>query len=203
LIASRRRGRADAERDLLARLIEGDGDGERLSAQELIQNCIFLLNAGHETTTNLIGNALVLLALHPGERERLIADPELIKSAVEEFLRYESSNQLGNRIATQAVEIGGVPIAAQTPITLCIGAANRDPEQFPNPDVLDIARTPNRHLAFGSGIHQCAGMGVARLEASIAIRRFVRRFPRYELTGESKRGGRARFRGFLSVPVAL
>ena len=96
-----------------------------------------------------------------------------------------------------------MPIAAQTPITLCIGAANRDPAQFPDPDVLDIARTPNRHLAFGSGIHQCAGMGVARLEGSIAIGRFVRRFPRYVLTGEARRGGRARFRGFLNVPVAL
>ena len=203
LIARRRAEHRPADSDLLTRLMDGDSDGEKLSTSELIQNCIFLLNAGHETTTNLIGNGLVLLAQHPRERERLIADPALIKSAVEEFLRFESSNQLGNRITTQAVEIGGVAIAAQTPVTLCIGAANRDPEQFPDPNSLDISRTPNRHLAFGSGIHQCAGTGVARLEACIAIGRFVARYPGYILSGEARRGRRARFRGFLNVAISV
>ena len=203
LIAARRTQGRDASQDLLSRLIDGESDGERLSVTELIQNCIFLLNAGHETTTNLIGNGLVLLAGNPVERARLIAEPALIKPAVEEFLRYESSNQLGNRITTQSVEIGGIALAALTPITLCIGAANRDPEQFPQPDALNIARTPNRHLAFGSGIHQCAGTGVARLEGSIAIGRFVQRFPHYRPTAQPVRGGRARFRGFLNVPVSV
>ncbi len=159
------------------------------------------MNAGHETTTNLIGNALVALAQHPDQRERLLADPRLIKPAVEELLRYESPNQLGNRITTQAVTLGGVAMPAGTQITLCIGAANRDPKEFPEPDTLDIGRSPNRHLAFGSGIHQCAGVGVARLEAATAIGRFVQRFPSYTLAGPPTRGGRARFRGFLRVPA--
>ena len=116
------------------------------------------------------------LAEHPGQRDRLIADSDLIKSAVEEFLRYESPNQLGNRITTQPVQLGGVDLPAGTPIILCIGAANRDPEQFAAPDELDIGRSPNRHLAFASGIHQCVGMSVARLEA--ATDRETRRVPR-------------------------
>lgn len=200
LIARRRAERRDPREDLLTRLMLGE-NGEHLSESELLHNCIFLLNAGHETTTNLIGNGLVCLAQHPRERQRLIGDPTLIRTAVEEFLRYESSNQLGNRITTQAVEIAGVPLAANTPVTLCIGAANRDPEVFADPDRLDISRSPNRHLAFASGIHQCAGMGVARLEGAVAIGRFVARFPHFELTAPPTRGGRARFRGFLKVPV--
>jgi cytochrome P450 len=168
-----------------------------------VQNCIFLLNAGHETTTNLIGNALVALVLHPAERERLIAEPALIKTAVEEFLRFESPNQLGNRITAEPAELGGIELAPGTQITLCIGAANRDPAVFAEPHELDIARAPNRHLAFGSGIHQCAGVGVARLEAAIAISRFLGRFPRYALCAAPTRGGRARFRGFLRVPCRL
>ncbi len=203
LIARRRTEGRDPAGDLLTRLIEGETGGERLSETELIHNCIFLLNAGHETTTNLIGNGLVCLSNHPPQKQRLIQDPGLIKTAVEEFLRFESSNQLGNRITTQAVDIGGVAVEAGTPITLCIGAANRDPEQFAAPDQLDIGRSPNRHLAFGSGIHQCAGMGVARLEGAVAIGRFLARFPRFSVTGTPQRGGRARFRGFAKVPVRI
>ena len=165
-----------------------------------MHNCIFLLNAGHETTTNLIGNGLVLLCEHPAERQSLIDAPSLIRTAVEEILRYESSNQLGNRMTTEPVELGGVKLEAGTSVTLCIGAANRDPAQFPNPENFDVARTPNRHLAFGTGAHQCAGMALARLEGAIAISRFLKRFPNYLLDGEPVRGGRVRFRGFLSVP---
>jgi hypothetical protein len=164
---------------------------------------VFLLNAGHETTTNLIANALHALTAWPDEKAKLIAQPGLVQSAVEEFLRFESSNQLGNRITTQDTVVGGVPMTAGTPITLCIGAANRDPAQFPDPDRLDLARSPNRHLAFGSGPHQCAGMHLARLEARVAIARFLARFPRYALAGEPVRGGRARFRGFLKIPCAV
>jgi len=203
LIAHRRAQPGDPERDVLTRLIQGEADGERLTHAELLHNCIFLLNAGHETTTNLIGNALHTLTEWPLERARLLAQPDLIRSAVEEFLRFESSNQLGNRIATREAEVGGVPLAAGTQITLCIGAANRDAEQFPDPDRLDLARSPNRHLAFGSGPHQCAGMHLARLEGRIAIGRFLARFPRYALAGEPVRGGRARFRGFLRIPCDL
>jgi cytochrome P450 len=203
LIAERRARPGNPERDVLTRLIQGEAHGEQLSAQELVHNCIFLLNAGHETTTNLIGNALVALAQNPDQKAALLARPELIASAVEEVLRLESSNQLGNRITTQPVSIGGHAIDGHTSITLCIGAANRDPERFPDPDRMDITRSPNRHLAFGSGIHQCAGMSLARLEGSIAIARFLERFPRYELSGTPTRGGRARFRGFLKIPCRV
>ncbi len=203
LIARRRARPGNPERDVLTRLIQGESDGERLSAKELLHNCIFLLNAGHETTTNLIGNGLVALLDHPEQKERLIAEPGLIKTAVEEILRFESSNQLGNRMTTETVELGGVTLPPHTSVTLCIGAANRDPAQFPDPERFDIARTPNRHLAFGTGVHQCAGMALARLEGAIAISRFLKRFPRYELAGEPVRGGRARFRGFTRVPCRL
>ena len=203
VIAERRVRPGNPEHDVLTRLIQGEDQGERLSARELVHNCIFLLNAGHETTTNLIGNGLVALHDNPDQKDALLARPELIKSAVEEVLRLESSNQLGNRITTQTVSIAAQALDAQTPITLCIGAANRDPEQFPQPDRMDITRSPNRHLAFGSGIHQCVGMSLARLEGSIAIARFLERFPQYAITGKPTRGGRARFRGFLKIPCRV
>jgi cytochrome P450 len=203
LVTQRTAHPGDPERDVLTRLIQGEADGERLTHKELLHQCVFLLNAGHETTTNLIGNALHALTEWPEERARLIADPSGMKTAVEEFLRFESSNQLGNRLCTRAASVGGVTLAAGTPITLCIGAANRDPDQFPEPDRLDVGRAPNRHLAFGSGPHQCAGMHLARLEGKVAIGRFLERFPRYRLSGEPTRGGRARFRGFLALPCAV
>jgi len=200
LIRDRRASPRDPSHDVLTRLIQGEESGERLSAKELAHNCVFLLNAGHETTTNLIGNGLAALLEHPAETRRLVAEPALVKTAVEEILRYESSNQLGNRITTREVEIGGVRMPPNTQITLCIGAANRDPAQFDDPDRFDVGRAPNRHLAFGSGIHQCAGMSLARLEGAVALSRFLARFPDYALAGKPVRGGRARFRGFLSLP---
>ena len=203
LVARRREKPGNPERDVLTRLIQGEANGERLTAKELLHNCIFLLNAGHETTTNLIGNGLVALFEHPAEKRRLIQNPDLIKTAVEEILRYESSNQLGNRMTTERVELSGVMLEQGTPVTLCIGAANRDPKQFETPETFDIGRMPNRHLAFGTGAHQCAGMALARLEGAIAISRFLARFPGYALNGEPVRGGRVRFRGFLSVPCAV
>ncbi len=203
LVADRRAHPGDPARDVLTRLIGTERDGERLSEAELLQNCIFILNAGHETTTNLIGNGLYLLQQWPAERERLLADPALIRLAVEEFLRFESSNQLGNRTAAEDVTLGGARIGAGDRLTLCIGAANRDPAHFSDPDRLDVARTPNRHLAFAAGAHQCIGMSLARLEGRIAISRFLARFPRFVLDGTPVRGGRARFRGFSSLPVDL
>ncbi|CAL76320.1 putative cytochrome P450 [Bradyrhizobium sp. ORS 278] len=207
LVARRRARPGHPERDVLTRLIQGESDdengGERLSEKELLHNCIFLLNAGHETTTNLIGNGLVLLCQHPAERKKLIEAPALIRTAVEEILRYESSNQLGNRMTTEAVELGGITLAPGTSVTLCIGAANRDPAQFDDPERFDITRIANRHLAFGTGAHQCAGMALARLEGAVAIARFVSRFPNYQLAGEPVRGGRVRFRGFASVPCVV
>jgi len=203
LVEHRRAKPGNPERDVLTRLIQGEDNGERLTAKELLHNCIFLLNAGHETTTNLIGNGLVALSGNPAQKNRLIEKPDMIKTAVEEILRFESSNQLGNRMTTERVELGGISLAAGTPVTLCIGAANRDPLQFADPENLDIGRTPNRHLAFATGVHQCAGMALARLEGAIAISRFLARFPNYVLNGSPVRGGRVRFRGFLSVPCVV
>lgn len=214
LVADRRRHPLDPQRDVLTRLIQGESDGERLSERELLHNCIFLLNAGHETTTNLIGNALVCLHEWPQEKARLLQrleqtrdQPEqseaILGTAVEEFLRFESSNQLGNRRALRDTELGGVRLPAGALITLCIGAANRDPEVFPEPHRLDLSRQDNRHLAFGFGVHQCAGLSLARLEGRIAIGRFLRRFPTYQLSAVPQRGGRARFRGFLRAPFRI
>jgi cytochrome P450 len=203
LVARRREKPGNPDRDVLTRLIQGEDNGERLTAKELLHNCIFLLNAGHETTTNLIGNGLVALLNHPGEKKRLIENLDLIKPAVEEVLRFESSNQLGNRMTVEPFELGGILLPPGTPVTLCIGAANRDPQQFADPERLDIGRTPNRHLAFGTGAHQCAGMALARLEGAVAISRFLARFPNYAPNGEPVRGGRVRFRGFLKVPCTV
>lgn len=213
LVAERRKQPGDPERDVLTRLIQGEANGEQLSEVELLQNCIFLLNAGHETTTNLIGNGLILLQEFPQAREGLLGDLQaaasdgsameaVMTSAVDEFLRFESSNQLGNRRALKACEVGGVHLAGGTLVTLCIGAANRDPAQFDRPDILDLRRSPNKHLAFGFGIHQCAGLSLARLEGRIAVGRFLQRFPDFQLTAPPVRGGRARFRGFLRAPFS-
>jgi cytochrome P450 len=201
LIAERRSKPGNPEHDVLTRLMQSDG--EPLSEAELAENCVFLLNAGHETTTNLIGNAIELLARFPKERAKLAANPGLLRTAIEEVLRYESSNQLGNRITTRAVELGGEKLGPGTFVTLCIGAANRDPTAFPNAETFDVSRDPNRHLAFAAGVHQCAGMNLARMEARIALAAFLKRFPRYKLVGKPVRSRRARFRGFTEMPVSL
>ncbi len=203
LVADRRARPGDPEKDILTRLIAGEQDGERLTEPELLQNCIFILNAGHETTTNLIGNGLHVLAEDGAARRRLVEAPDLARLAVEEILRFESSNQLGNRATTVETELGGTVLPAGTGITIAIGAANRDPDQFPDPDRFDVARQPNRHLAFASGIHQCVGMAVARLEGRVALNRFLARFQDYRLAGPPVRGNRVRFRGFAALPADL
>ncbi|MFZ9889935.1 MAG: cytochrome P450, partial [Myxococcota bacterium] len=204
LVAERRAKLGDPQTDVLTRLILGEGGtGELLSEEELLQNCIFILNAGHETTTNLIGNALVTLQDWPEALALLLADPSAIDDAIEEVLRFESSNQLGNRRALEDTSLSGTDIPKDTLITLCIGAANRDPEVFEAPETFRMRRAHHRHLAFGSGIHLCAGMSLARLEGRVALGRFLQRFPRYRLAGPPVRGGRVRFRGFRSIPAFL
>jgi len=190
LVKERRQHLRDA--DLLSRLLlEPD-----FSLPELLHNCVFLLNAGHETTTNLIGNSVALLLSHADAAASLRREPQLIATTIEECLRYESPNQLGNRLVVQPCRIGGVELASGSYLNLCIGAANRDPREFPQPDIFDIARKPNRHLAFAAGGHACAGMSVARLEARIAVLGLIQRFPQLQLTGQQARAHRARFRGF-------
>jgi cytochrome P450 len=209
IIGRRQRGGEHDGREILSTLVGAselagnDGGGEQLSELELLHNCIFLLNAGHETTTNLIGNSVHLLVENPAVWRDLAAHPQLIAAAVEEFLRMESSNQLGNRRAACDCEIGGKRLPAGTYVHLCIGAANRDPAQFPDPNRLDIRRHPNRHLAFGGGIHTCAGNSLARMEGQVALQKLVTRFKTVERAGAFERGGRARFRGFRHYRVAL
>jgi cytochrome P450 len=203
LIADRRRRPGQDPGEILTALLAAEDAGDRLTEVELLHQCIFLLNAGHETTTNLIGNAVVALLDHPGELARLRAEPDLIGPAVEEFLRFQSPNQLGNRRVVAEAEVGGVTLPEGTLVTLCIGAANRDPAQFPDPDRLDVGRTPNRHLAFITGIHACAGMWLARMEGRVAIGRLVARFPELRAAGPPVRARRARFRALVSFPVAV
>ncbi len=203
LVARRRATPGDPETDVLTRLIRGEGADEQLSEIELLQNCIFILNAGHETTTNLIGNGLALLNDHPEQRQRLLDDPALINLTVEEVLRFRSPNQFGNRETTDDVELGRFHIPKGTNLHLCIGAANRDPEVFKNPVKFDIARSPNRHLAFAGGPHICVGLTLARMEGRIALGRFLNRFPNFRLEQGRVRGGRIRFRGYSSLPAKL
>jgi cytochrome P450 len=203
LVADRRLRPGDPQEDVLTRLLQGDDDGP-LSEPELLHNCIFLLNAGHETTTNLIGNGMQALLAHPDQLQRLRAEPQLITTAVEELLRFESPLQLNNRRATAPITLpSGTVLPAGTFITLCIGAANRDPAAFVAPQRLDITRSPNRHLAFGQGAHACSGMNVARLEARVAITALLARFAEMAATGVAQRDPRVRFRGWRHLPVSL
>ena len=192
-----------AQGEVLEALIFGEHDGRRLTQEELIQNCIFLLNAGHETTTSLVGNSIGLLLDHPDEFARLRADPGLIGSAVEEFLRVESPLQIGNRLAGEDIDLGDTVIPKGTYIHTSIAGANRDPAQFPEPDRFDIGRRPNRHIAFITGIHVCLGATLARLEGKIALGRFVERFPRVAQTGPRVRLPLARFRGYTAFPIKV
>jgi cytochrome P450 len=203
LVAQRRAEPGDPEVDLLTRLIQAEVNGEKLSETELLHNCIFLLNAGHETTSNLVGNGMHALMTHRDQLERLAAQPALMPTAVEELLRFESPLQLNNRLTSAPMLLGGQVIPAGSFLTLAIGGANRDPDAFEHPDRLDLARKPNHHVAFGHGGHACAGMNVARLEARIAFGGLLARYPDIRLTGPPQRDMRVRFRGFAALPVTL
>ncbi|WP_425099996.1 cytochrome P450 [Tropicibacter sp. S64] len=189
--------------EVLESLIFGEHDGRRLTQEELVQNCIFLLNAGHETTTSLVGNAMGTLFDWPAQHALLREQPELIGSAVEEFLRIESPLQIGNRLAGEEIALSTGAIPKGTYIHTSIAAANRDPEVFENPDAVDITRSPNRQIAFITGIHVCLGASLARVEGRIAIGKLVRRFPKIHQTGPRTRVPLARFRGFASLPVSV
>lgn len=188
---------------ILSRLMNWRHAGQGLTPTELYHQCIFLLNAGHETTANLIGNGIELLLRFPDQREALQQEPSLIEPAVEEILRFESSNQLGNRTALKEVTLGDQAIPKDAIVTLGIGAANRDPEVFQHPDKFNIRRRPNPHLSFGGGVHTCAGLHVARLEGQIALTALLNRFPNLALTEAPVRDHRARFRGFLALNAQL
>lgn len=189
--------------EVLEALIFGEYDGRRLTQEELIQNCIFLLNAGHETTTSMVGNSIGLLLDNPDQHRLLLDEPDHIGTAVEEFLRVQSPLQIGNRLAGEDIELPSGTIPKGTYIHTSIGGANRDPEVFADPDQLDITRKPNRHIAFITGIHVCLGASLARAEGRIALGRFIKRFPKLQANGPRSVMPLARFRGFSSLHIRV
>ncbi|MGE0679715.1 MAG: cytochrome P450 [Candidatus Binatia bacterium] len=194
--------RKNPQGSLLDAMIAAEEQGDRLSEEELLANCILLFGAGHETTVNLIGNGTLSLLRHPAQLAKLQANPDLIESAIEECLRYESPVQMTGREVKQDVEIDGVRVSAGERLFTLIGAANRDPSQFSDPDRFDITREDNKHLAFGHGIHFCLGASLARLEGQFAIGTLVRRLPGLKLKGDSLQWRDAfTLRGLQALPV--
>ena len=196
------RTRAHPGNNLLSALIAVEEQGDKLTKDELIANCLLLLAAGHETTTNLIGNGMYALLSHSPLADTLRQDPSLLPVAVEELLRYDSPVQWTTRYANEPILLGDTRIEAGQFIMLGLGAANRDPAQFADPNRLDIARQQGRHLAFGYGVHYCLGSALARMEGQIAMGTLLRRFPTLRLTGEPlHRRPNIVFRALESLPV--
>jgi cytochrome P450 len=188
--------------DLLSSLIAAEEQGDRLTEGELLATCVLLFIAGHETTVNLIGNGLLALLRHPDQLDRLRAEPGLIGSAVEELLRFDSPVQRTARITNAEVEVGGRVIPKGAFVVTAIGAANRDPQHFPEPDRLDLGRADNRHIAFGFGIHFCLGAPLARVEGQLALGALVRRLPRLRLAdGLLQWRESSTLRGLKALPV--
>ncbi|WP_437636476.1 cytochrome P450 [Sorangium sp. So ce854] len=201
VIASRRQSPGS---DLLSQLIVAEEQGMILGEQELLSTCCMLLFGGHETTKNLIGNGLLALLLHRPARDELRESPMLIGPAVEELLRYDSPVQWMSRMALEDIELDGVKIPKGDRAFLVLGAANRDPAQFPEPDRLDFHRSDIRHISFGLGVHYCAGAALARVEAQAAISTFLRRFPNAELaSGPLNWRMNPGVRGLTAIPVEL
>jgi pimeloyl-[acyl-carrier protein] synthase len=198
------RRRTALRADMLSGLIAAEEAGDKLSENELLATCILLLIAGHETTVNLIGNGMLALLRHPDQLRRLRENPGLIGSAVEELLRYDGPVQRTARIPSEDVVIDGRSIAKGEMVMPFIGAADRDPAQFPDPDRLDITRGDNRHIAFGWGIHFCLGAPLARVEGQIAINTLVRRFPKLALATDTPEFRQSlTLRGLKSLPVRV
>ena len=198
--------------DLISALVAAEEQGDRFSEEELFSMFVLLQIGGHETTTNLIGNGLLALLQNPEEMQKLKDNPSLMETAVEELLRYHSPIQSTGRIAMEDLEIRGRRISKGQAIATYIGAANRDPNQFPDPDRLDITRQQNRHLAFAFGPHFCLGAALARLEGQIAIGTMLRHMEQLRLEPPLSAEGRLEgfpwrqnptFRGLDSLPVTF
>jgi cytochrome P450 len=201
LIARRRK---DLEHDLVSALIVARDGEDRLSEDELVATLILLFAAGFETTTNLIGNGLLCLLRHPDQFDRLRAEPDLVGSAVEEMLRYESPVQVDARTAFEPVDIDGHTVEEGDTVVTFLGAANRDPAEFDDPERFDIARDPNHPLSFAAGIHYCLGANLARLEGKVVFDRLVRRFADIEwLDTTPEWRGTLILRGVNHLNVAL
>ena len=196
---------ADPQDDLISRLIAADADGNRLDEDEVIGTCILLLVAGHETTVNLIGNGTLAMMRHRDQWEALAADPGLARNAVEELLRYDSPVQITTRVAFEPIELAdGTVLPPATEVLFVLGAANRDPAAFPEPDRLDLRRRVDRVMSFGMGIHFCLGSPLARLEGEIAFRTLASGAPEMVWLGEAPvwRPG-AILHGLHDLPVAF
>jgi len=202
LLAERRRQPGD---DLMSLLIHGQDEG-RLSAEEVCCQCIMLLTGGHVTTIDQFSNTIYAILAHPAELQKLRNDPALIKSAVEEAVRYDGAVGLARRVAAEDVEVRGRTIRAGNLVYLSVAAANRDPEVFPDPDRFDVTRSGNKHIGFGAGPHICIGSGLARRELEIGVTTLLRRFPNLRLAEGNPPRRRCEtlvFRGFHSLPVAV
>jgi pimeloyl-[acyl-carrier protein] synthase len=202
LVAARRK---EPRGDLLSALVAAEDEGHRLTEEELLATCVLLFFAGHETTVNLIGNGTLALLRHPDQLARLRADRSLIGSAVEELLRYDGPVQRTGRVALADVEVGGCAIRRGERVSILLGAANRDPARFEDPNRLDVARADahHHHLAFGGGIHYCLGAALARVEAQIAIGTLVRRLPNLRLQTDAPAWREnIVLRGLTTLPLA-
>jgi hypothetical protein len=189
--------------DLLSALVAAEAQGDRLEAQELLAITVLLFVAGHETTTNLIGNGTLALLRHPDQAALLRDRPDIARNAVEELLRFDPPVQITGRFATDDLEVGGVTVQKGEGVAVMLAGANRDPAQYPDPDRLDLTRADTHHLAFSQGIHYCLGAALARLEGEVALPVLLRRFPRLELvtTDPPYREHRV-LRGLAELPVA-
>jgi cytochrome P450 len=193
--------RAAPREDLVSHLVAAEDSGHRLSGDELVASAILLLNAGHEASVNAFGNGVVALLAHPDQLERVRADDALVEPAIEEMLRYDSPLQLFERTAREDVTIGDVTVPAGGKVAALLGAANRDPAAFSAPDTFDVGRWPNRHIAFGAGLHHCLGAPLARMELQISLPTLLRRCPGLELAADPVRRLTFVMRGYVSVPV--
>ncbi|WP_082771837.1 cytochrome P450 [Actinoplanes sp. TFC3] len=198
LVHERRRQPTD---DLLSALVAAEEDGDKLTEDELLTMAGLLFAAGFETTTNLLANSVVALLDNPSQVTLLRDKPEIAKDAVEELLRYDTPVQLLARVTWDDVQVGGVPVSGGERIVAYLGAGNRDPQRFADPDRLDLTRPDNAPLSFGGGIHYCLGAPLARLEAEIALPALVRRFPGLALAGDPVRRDSLTLRGYTSLPI--